>query len=395
MTAVPNPIIYLDYAATTPVDDRVLQAMLPYFQWIFGNSSSVHTFGQQAEAALEAAREKIATALGCSPGEVLFTSCGTESDNLALRGTAISAKHERGANHLLISPVEHHAISKTAEQLASIYGFELEFLPVDSFGMVDPQEVAKRLRADTALVSVIYANNEIGTINPIAEIGAICRGLKIPFHSDAVQAAAYLPVDTSSLNVDLLSLGAHKFYGPKGIGALYVNKTTTSRLTPIQTGGGQEFGLRAGTHNIPYIVGMAEALHLAQTERMHRIDILQPIRDYLIGNVLENVPDTRLTGHPTMRMPNHASFVFENVDGNALLTLLDVEGFACSSGSACKTGNPEPSEVLIAMGISRSWALGSLRVTLGLNTTSAQVERFVQILPGVIERIRRTSQHPQ
>ncbi len=395
MTAVLNPIIYLDYAATTPVDDRVLQAMLPYFQGIFGNSSSVHTFGQQAEAALEAAREKIATALGCSPGDVLFTSCGTESDNLALRGTAISAKHERGANHLLISPVEHHAISKTAEQLASIYGFELEYLPVDSFGLVDPQEVAKRLRADTALVSVIYANNEIGTINPIAEIGAICRGVKIPFHSDAVQAAAYLPVDTSSLNVDLLSLGAHKFYGPKGIGALYVNKATTSRLTPAQTGGGQEFGLRAGTHNIPYIVGMAEALHLAQTERMHRIDKLQPMRDYLIGNVLENVPDTRLTGHPTMRMPNHASFVFENVDGNALLTLLDVEGFACSSGSACKTGNPEPSEVLIAMGISRSWALGSLRVTLGLHTTSEQVERFVQILPGVVERIRRTRQNQQ
>ena len=180
MTAVPNPMIYLDYAATTPVDDRVLQAMLPYFQGIFGNSSSVHTFGQQAEAALEAAREKIATALGCSPGEVLFTSCGTESDNLALRGAAISARHERGANHLLISPVEHHAISKTAEQLASIYGFELEYLPVDLFGMVDPQEVAKRLRADTALVSVIYANNEIGTINPIAEIGAICRGAQDP-----------------------------------------------------------------------------------------------------------------------------------------------------------------------------------------------------------------------
>ena len=389
MSIFSEPKIYLDYAATTPVEGRVLQAMLPFFQENFGNSSSVHFFGQQAEAALEAAREKTANALGCSSGEVIFTSCGTESDNLALRGTAIAERHRRGANHILISPVEHHAISKTAEQLAMLYGFELEYLPVDTFGMVDPLEVAKRLRPDTAVVSVIYANNEIGTINPIQDIGTICQQNRIPFHTDAVQAAAYLPIDTTTLRVDFLSLGAHKFYGPKGVGALFIRKAAGLHLAPIQTGGGQEFGLRAGTPNLPYIVGMAEALQLAQTDRVERVMRLQPLRDFLIGQVLENVPEARLTGHPEKRLPNHASFVFQAVDGNALLTLLDVEGFACSSGSACKTGNPEPSEVLTAMDFTRDWALGSLRVTLGLGSTPEQIEQFTKILPGVIERARR------
>lgn len=378
---------YLDFAATTPVDPRVIEAMLPYFGQIFGNPSSVHTFGQQAEAALEEARETTAKGLNCQPDEVIFTSCGSESDNLALRGAAFAARQQRSANHILISPVEHHAVSHTAQQLASLHGFEVEMLPVDAYGMVDPQEVQRRLRPSTAVVSVMYANNEIGTINPIAEIGAICRQQGIPFHTDAVQAAAYLPVDVKALNVDLLALGAHKFYGPKGVGALYVRKGTP--LIPTQTGGGQENGRRAGTSNIPYIAGFASAFHWTQIERARRVAHLLPLRDRIIGQVLEEIPDAQLTGHPSQRLPNHASFVFKNVDGNALLMMLDVAGFACSSGSACKTGSPEPSEVLTALGLSREWALGSLRVTLGSSTTPQEVENFLGVLPGLVAQNRK------
>jgi cysteine desulfurase len=379
--------VYLDYAATTPVDGRVLEAMLPYFREDFGNPSSVHIYGQRAEGALETAREAVADVLNSRPDEVVFTSCGSESDNLALRGVAMARRKQSGANHLLLSPVEHHAVSRTAEQLASLFGFELELLPVDGTGRVDPAEVRARLRSDTALVSVIYGNNEIGTINPIAEIGAICREAGVPFHSDAVQAAAYLPVDVEVLNVDLLSLGAHKFYGPKGVGALYVRKGTP--IIPVQTGGGQEFGLRAGTSNIPYIAGLAQALRLAHEEREARTNRLVPLRERIIGRVLEEIPDSRLTGHPVHRLPNHASFVFLNVDGNALLALLDVQGFACSSGSACKTGDPEPSDVLLALGLERDWALGSLRVTLGVDTQPGEVEAFLDYLPDAVDRVRK------
>jgi cysteine desulfurase len=384
---VQPPKIYLDYAATTPVDARVLEAMLPYFTNIFGNPSSVHSFGQSAEAALEEARENIAQELNCQPVEVIFTSCGSESDNLALRGAAFAARGKRGANHILISPVEHHAVSRTAEQLSRLHDFEIEYLPVDESGKVHEDEVLKHLRPNTALVSVIYANNEIGTINAISKIGQICREREIPFHTDAVQATAYLPVDVQALSVDLMSLGAHKFYGPKGVGALYVRKGTP--LLPAQTGGGQEAGLRAGTSNIPYIVGMAQALRIAQQERAARTRHLLPLRDHLIGEILETIPDSRLTGHPSDRLPNHASFAFKNVDGNALLMLLDAAGFACSSGSACKTGDPEPSDVLTALGLPRQWALGSLRVTLGKDTTAAQVESFLQKLPGLVEQVRQ------
>ncbi|HEX7973415.1 MAG TPA: cysteine desulfurase family protein [Anaerolineales bacterium] len=378
---------YLDYAATTPVDERVLEAMLPYFRQVFGNPSSVHTFGQQAEAALEQARETVAQGLNCRPGEVVFTSCGSESDNLALRGAALAARQQRQANHILISPVEHHAVLHTAQQLAKVYGFELELLPVDASGQVQPAVVAARLRPDTALVSVMYANNEIGTINPVAEIGALCRERGVAFHTDAVQAAAYLPVDVQALSVDLLAIGAHKFYGPKGVGALYVRQGTP--LLPAQTGGGQEFGLRAGTSNIPYIVGLAEAFRLTQAERLSRTAALLPLRDRLIGRVLEEIPASCLTGHPAQRLPNHASFVFQGVDGNELLMLLDAAGFACSSGSACKTGDPEPSGVLTALGLSRDWALGSLRITLGAHTSAAQVEAFLDVLPGVVAQVRQ------
>jgi cysteine desulfurase len=379
--------IYLDYAATTPLDPRVLQAMLPYFEQDFGNPSSIHRYGQAAEAALETSRERVAAGLNGRADEIVFTSCGTESDNLALRGVALARRKKTGASHILISPVEHHAISRTAEQLAREFGFSLELLPIDATGMVDPEGVRRSLRADTALVSVIFANNEIGTINPVAEIGAICRERGVPFHTDAVQAAAHLSIDVQALNIDLLSIGGHKLYGPKGVGALYVRKGID--LLPAQTGGSQEYGLRGGTQNVPYIVGMAEAFELAQAEREERTRKVTPIREKIIGATLETVPESRLTGHPVRRLPNHASFVFRGVDGNALLMLLDSRGFACSSGSACKTGDPEPSDVLLAVGLDRDWALGSLRITLGKDSTPAEAQALIDALPGLVEQARK------
>ena len=377
---------YLDHAATTPVDPRVLDAMLPYFREAFGNPSSIHRYGQQAEAAVESARETVASLLNCRLDEIIFTSCGSESDNLALRGAALAMREKTGANWVLTSHAEHHAVSRTAEQMEKHYGFQVEWLETDEHGVVHPGTVEKAVCKDTALVSVMYANNEIGTINPIAGIAAVCRAHGVPFHTDAVQAAAYLSVDVQSLGVDLLSLGAHKFYGPKGIGSLYVRKGIS--LLPVQTGGGQEFGLRAGTQNVPYIVGFAEALRLAVEERQARSAHVKPLQDRIIGTVLEEIPGSHLTGHPEKRLPNHASFVFEDVDGNLLLTLLDAAGFACSSGSACKTGNPQPSEVLSSLGLPRSWALGSLRVTLGVDTLPTHVDAFLQTLPSLVERAR-------
>ena len=379
-------LTYFDYAATTPVDARVLEAMLPYFSELFGNPSSVHRHGQRAEAAVETARETVAAGLRCRPEEIVFTSCGTESDNLAIRGAAMARRASTGANRIVTSRAEHHAVSKTADQLEQEYGFQVDWLATDEYGMVTPQAVEQAIRPETALVSVMAANNEVGTCNPIAEIAEVCRKHAVIFHSDAVQAAAYQPFDLRSLGVDLLALGAHKFYGPKGIGALVVRKGTA--LLPAQTGGGQEGGLRAGTQNVPYIVGFAEAFRLTSDERDQRSAHVRPLRDQIIGRVLEEIPDARLTGHPEKRLPNHASFAFKDMDGNLLLTLLDAAGFACSSGSACKTGNPEPSEVMAALGLPRQWGLGSLRVTLGRDSTAAQVEAFLEALPGLVEKAR-------
>ena len=381
-----NNHIYLDYAATTPVDLRVLNAMLPYFKENFGNPASIHQYGQRAEAAVENARETVAAALNCLRDEIVFTSCGSESDNLALRGTAAAMREKNGANTLLCSRVEHHAVSKTVEQLERHFGYKVKWLETDENGMISPQTVEKAINKETAIVSVMYANNEIGTINPIVEIASICRAQRIPFHTDAVQAAAYLKVDTGLLGVDLMSLGAHKFYGPKGIGVLYIRKNTP--IIPLQTGGGQESGLRGGTLNVPYIIGLAEALSLAVREREQRVAHVLPLRDRIIGTTLEEIPESRLTGHPVSRLPNHCSFSFRNVDGNTLLTLLDSAGFACSSGSACKTGNPEPSEVMTSIGLSPEWGLGSLRVTLGASTTPGHVEAFLKILPGLVKKCR-------
>jgi cysteine desulfurase len=379
-------MIYLDYAATTPVDSRVYDAMKPYFSESFGNPSSVHRYGQRADAAVESARETVASVLHCRADEIIFTSCGSESDNLALRGAAMAQRNTSGEKWILTAKTEHHAVSRTAEQLEKEYGFLLEWLDVDEYGAITPKSLSKAVCSDTALASVMYANNEIGTINPITELAGVAKENNIIFHTDAVQAAAYLDVDIEKLGVDLMSLGGHKFYGPKGVGALYIRKGTD--LIPHMTGGGQEFGLRAGTQNVPYIVGFAKALQLAVDEREQRVAHVKPLRDQIIGRVLEEIPDSKLTGHPENRLPNHASFVFKDVDGNLLLQLLDSAGFACSSGSACKTGNPEPSEVITSLGFSREWALGSLRITLGVDSTAEHVEAFLNALPSLVAKTR-------
>lgn len=383
-------MIYLDYAATTPVDQRVLDAMMPYFRENYGNPSSVHRLGQKAESALDAAREKVAAVLHCRPDEIIFTSCGTEADNLALRGAAMARRNATGEKWILTAKTEHHAVSKTAEQLEKEYGFLLEWLDINEHGAVTPESLTKAICSDTALASLMLANNEIGTINPIADLAKVAKANNILFHTDAVQAAAYLDVNVETLGVDLMSLGGHKFYGPKGVGTLYVRKGT--KLIPHMTGGGQEYSLRAGTQNVPYIVGFAEALRLAAEEREARTAHVKPLRDHIIGNLLEAIPDSKLTGHPENRLPNHASFVFKDVDGNLLLQMLDSAGFACSSGSACKTGNPEPSEVITALGYSRDWALGSLRITLGVNTTAEHIDSFLKTLPSLIEKARALNQ---
>lgn len=379
--------IYLDYAATTPVNPRVLDVMLPYFTQDFGNPSSVHRYGQKAEGALDEARATVARALNAEMDEIIFTSCGTESNNLAIRGAALAARERTGANRILTSRVEHTAVTHTVEQLEKYYGFEAVWLEVDKAGMVRPETVAAAIDEKTALATLMYANNEIGTVNPITEIAAVCKEKGVLFHTDALQATGYFSMDVHALGVDFMSLGSHKFYGPKGVGALYVRKGM--QPIPHQTGGGQEGGLRAGTQNVPYIVGFAEALRLTSEERTARVAHVQPLRDRIIGRVLEEIPDAKLTGHPSFRLPNHASFAFKGVDGNTLVQLLDGAGFACSSGSACKTGNPEPSGVLTAIGLVHLWGLGSLRVTLGVHSTPAQVDAFLTVLPDLVEKARR------
>ena len=386
---MPARSVYLDHAATTPVDPRVLAAMLPHFSENYGNPSSVHTYGQQAESALEHAREQVSLVLGCRPEEVIFTASGSESDNLALRGAAFAERQRRGADTLLVSAVEHPAVLKTARQLQQEFGFRLVVLPVDAHGLVSPATLAEHLLPQVAIVSILYANNEIGTIHPIAPLAAMCRQRGVAFHTDAVQAASQLPVDVGELGVDLLALGAHKFYGPKGVGVLYVRDGFG--LLPWLTGGGQEQGRRPGTHNVPLAVGLAEALALTAAERAARNAHQQRLRDLIISAVLDRVDGARLTGHPGERLPNHASFVFPEVDGNALLAALDARGFACSSGSACKSGTPEPSEALLALGLPPDLALGSLRVTVGKDTDSLAVERFLDTLPQVVATLRRSA----
>jgi cysteine desulfurase len=377
----------MDHAATTAVDPRVVEAMLPYFTTKYGNPSSVHSWGVEARQAIEGARQTVADILHADPQEIVFTSCGTESDNLAIRGVAFASR-ARG-NHIITSPIEHHAVGHTCEQLERQFGFEITYLPVDKYGLVDPDDVGRAITDKTVLISIMYANNEVGTIEPVAEIGRIARARNVPFHTDAVQAGGTLDLDVDTLNVDLLSLSAHKFYGPKGVGVLYHRRTTP--LLPMQTGGGHERGRRAGTENTPYIVGLATALKLAQEQREENNGRVSALRDRVIRGVLEAIPDAYLTGHPTDRLPNSASFAFDGVEGESILLRLDLMGVASSSGSACTSGEAEPSHVLLALGLASELCHGSLRLTLGNENTEADVDYVLRILPDIVTDLRALS----
>ncbi len=377
--------IYLDYAATTPLDPRVLEAMMPYMTEHFGNPNSIHSFGREARRAIDEAREKIAQLLNCQPSEIVFTSGGTESDNLALRGIA-EAYRQKG-NHIVTTAIEHHAVLRTCKALEDM-GFFVTYLPVDEHGLVSPEQVAEAVNERTILVSVMHANNEIGTIEPIAEIVRAVKEKRPDtiVHTDAVQTVGHIPVDIQELGVDLLSFSAHKFYGPKGIGGLFVRKGV--RLVPQITGGGQERNRRSGTENVAAIVGMAKALELSVEEMPTELPRLQALRDELIAGVLNHIPETRLNGHPTLRLPHNANFSFRGVEGEALLLQLDLNGIAASSGSACSSGSLEPSHVLLALGLDYELAIGSLRITLGRFTTREHIVRLLDLLPKVVEKLR-------
>jgi cysteine desulfurase len=389
MTEQARRTIYLDHAATTAVDPRVVKAMLPYWTEHYGNASSIYALGREASHALAQARQTVADILNCAPNEVIFTSCGTESDNVALRGVGFERQFRAKKKHIIASPIEHHAIGHTIEQLVKYFGFEVSYLPVDHYGLVDPADVEKAIRPDTAIISVMYANNEVGTIEPIAEIGEVARAHKIPFHTDAVQAGGTLSLDVKALNVDLMSLSAHKFYGPKGVGVFYARKGVP--FLSMQTGGGHERNRRAGTENVPYAVGLATALRLAYEEAAEANARIAGLRDRLIAGVLERIPDSQLSGHPTQRLPNNASFLFKYIEGESILLNLDLMGVAASSGSACTSGSLEPSHVLIAMGFPHEVAHGSLRLTLGKENTDDDIDFVLEILPGIVEKLRMMS----
>lgn len=379
---MPSQTIYLDHAATTALDPRVLEAMLPYFTNEYGNASSIYTLGRHAMQALDSGREQVADMLGCRPTEIAFTGSGSESDNLAIKGVAYAA--QKKGNALITSSIEHHAVLHTCQYLER-FGFKTTYLPVDAYGCVNPDDVERTITDQTVLVSVMYANNEIGTIEPIAEIGRICRAHKVPFHVDAVQAGGALPLDVAALHVDLLSLSAHKFYGPKGVGILYMRQGI--RLLPQLQGGSQERGRRAGTENVAGIVGAVTALRLAYEELPQVTPRLIALRDRLIAGLL-TIPGSRLTGHPTERLPNNASFCFEGVEGESILLNLDLLGIAASTGSACTSGSVDPSHVLVALGLPPEWSHGSLRLTLGKRNTDADVDVILSALPGIVEKLR-------
>lgn len=377
--------IYLDHAATTPVDPRVLEVMLPYFSKAYGNPSSIYALGREARAALDQARARIARILNCQAREIVFTSGGTESDNLALKGVAFWHLLNGRGRHIVTTAFEHHAVLHSAEYLER-FGFEVTYVRPDPDGIVHPEAIEEALRPDTILVSVMYANNEIGTIQPIREIARLCRKRGITFHTDAVQAAGTLPLDVEKLGVDLLSVSAHKFYGPKGVGFLYVRSGT-----PIlwqQHGGAQESNRRAGTENVPGIVGMAYALELAYEELEERNARIQALRDRLIDGILSRIPDARLNGDRERRLPNNVNVTFEGVDGETLLLNLDLHGIAASSGSACTTGSTEPSHVLLAIGLTPEQARSSIRLTLGKDNTPEEIERTLDVLAETVTRLR-------
>jgi cysteine desulfurase len=375
--------VYLDHAATTPIDPEVAEAMASVLRETHGNPSSIYAEGRAARALVDRARDEVAATINAEPSEIVFTSGGTEADNLALRG---ALKVEDGRDGLVTTAIEHHAVIDTARDLERHAQARVTVVGVDRYGVVDPAAIRDSIDERTSLVSVMHANNEIGTIEPIIEIGAICRKKDVTFHSDAVQTVGALEVDVQKTPVDLLSINAHKFYGPKGVGALYVRRGT--RLATIQTGGGQEKGRRTGTENVAGIVGLGVAMRIARERRAAESPRQAQLRDRLIAGVRTRVPDAVLNGHPTERLPNNASFCVPGTDGESLIVALDLEGFAVSSGSACTSGETEPSHVLLALGLDRDVAKGSLRVTVGRSTTEAHVDRFVDALARVVARLR-------
>jgi cysteine desulfurase len=392
--------IYLDYAATTPVDGRVFKAMEPYFKGKFGNTMSLHSFGQEAKIALEESRQTMAGILGAKPNEIVFTSSATESNNLALKGIAFSASpafaKASAGKHIIISSIEHPCIDEAAKWLSSLHpnlgedsrGFKITKVPVDKYGMVNPKDVERAIGPDTILVSIIHASNEIGTIQPIAEIGKICRERKIYFHTDASQSFGKIPIDVKKMNIDLLTASSHKIYGPKGAGLLYVREGI--KLVPLLHGGGQENGIRSSTINVPAIVGFAKAAEICQKEMQKESKRLIKLRDKLIKNVLK-IKNSHLNGHPRNRLANNANFWFEFIEGESLIMQLDLEGIACSTGSACSSFKLEPSHVLLATGLKPQEAHGSLRVSLGRFTTEREINQLIKILPKIVKKIRELS----
>jgi len=378
--------IYLDYAATTPTDPEVVKAMLPYFGDSFGNPSSAHSFGQEAREAIETARNKVASLLGANPAEIVFTGGGTESDNFAIKGIAY-ANRNRG-NHIITSSIEHHAVTEPCHFLER-QGFEVTVVPVDRDGRVDPDAVAKAITDRTILISIMHANNEIGTIQPIAAIGKIARERGTYLHTDAVQTFGHIPFTVEDLDVNLLSLSAHKLYGPKGVGALYIRKGT--RIVPFMHGGEQESKRRASTHNVPGIVGLSRAVEVAKERMGEEIKTQTHLRDRLIRGILERIERSRLNGHPAERLPNNVNVSVEFVEGESMLLSLDMEGIACSTGSACSSGSLDPSHVLLAIGLSHQMAHGSLRFSLGRYTEEKDIDRVLEVLPSVVERLRSMS----
>jgi cysteine desulfurase len=380
--------VYLDHAGTTPVHPKVIEAMQPFWREKFGNPASLHSFGQEAAQAVLAARESVAKLLdAAAPEEITFTSGGTESDNTAIIG-AFYSKQKKGT-HIITSVIEHHAVLHTCQFLERRGLAQVTYLPVDSTGLVDPEDVKKALRDDTILVSIMHANNEIGTIEPIAEIGAICRERKITFHTDAVQTVGHIPISVQKMNIDLLSLSGHKFYGPKGVGALYVRKGVP--ITPLLHGGGQESGKRSGTLNTTGIVGLGEAARQALIEMESEVKRQMEMRETLLQGLTDAIPDCMVTGHRTQRLPNNASICVRYVEGESMLLNMDLQGIAASSGSACTSGSLEASHVLLAIGIEHEIAHGSLRFTFGRDNEPSDVARVLEVLPPIIERLRAMS----
>jgi len=375
--------IYFDNAATTPVRKEVFKAMKPYFSKSYGNPSSLHAKGLEARDAVEEARKLIAGILNCSTDELVFTSGGTESVNLAIKGIAFARKK----GHIITQKTEHDAVLETCKWLEK-QGFDVTYLDVDEFGLVKPEQVEKHIRKDTILVSIMYANNEIGTIQPIKEIAEVCRKHKVLFHTDACQAAGYLDVDVKNLGIDLMTINGSKIYGPKGIGLLFVKKGL--ELEPLLHGGGQESGLRSGTENVPAIVGFAKALELAQKEKVTEVQRLTALQDRLVSG-LQKITDSKLNGHPQKRLPNNVNISIYGIEGEAVLLMLNEKGICASTGSACSTKSLEASHVLLALGMSHEMAHGSLRFSLGKHTKEKDISRLMKVLPGIVRKLRDMS----